>query len=509
MGLFSTSNQVGLYVDAQTICVVNVEHVGQTTKILGSSEVKMENALEGSSISEVLERSKVTSKNISLAVPGEGSMVRHFKLPMLPKKEERNAVRYEAQKYVPFDMKELYYDYEIYRNLEKGRANVVFFACKKQWVDTVTTKLQATGSKISRVELVSQSVARAFYREASKGAEEVCAILVANSEQTAELIIQKKGSVLTTQHLVLSESSATPQLSIPSLVSDIRICLDYFNDNFKMLKVNRFYLAVPFPGDTKGLLQVLRSEFLVPADAGKLFQEVVATGTASTSASTAAYGLTLSASEARGSRGINLKAAEASSGTPSATLNWEEEKKQLRDLATTEILVFAALTVIVYFLLSGVLSAQKAELQKAIAKYPQTKNASISEPIEALETKGMEVQRRIAFYSQLIDKRVYFTAKMSSLAKLIPPNIQLQQLTYADDISARGSSVVSLRIHGIVRSSGDESELTLLNKLVARLTDDKDFMAGMDEIKIVSTQRTAIESVPAMRFALDCLTKKA
>jgi len=496
--------------------VVNSQLSGQTAKVLGFSELKSQNVLEGppgmkqkviDNIRVALNQANVAAKSLSLAIPGDGSMTRYFELPILPKKDERSAVRFEAQKYVPFDMKDLYYDYETYPDAERKKCGVVFFACKKQWVDSLSSLLQLAGVRVSQVELVSQSLARAFYLQSPKGTGEVCAILAANNEQTAELVIQKNGSVLATQHLALSRTSLTSQLDIPVVVSDIRISMDYFNDNFKKLKLGRFYLAAPFPGDAQSLSQVLRSEFSVPVDSGKLFQPP--TSFTSTAASAAAYGLTLSAQEKQGSRRIDLKGADATTTAPVAALSWEEEKKQLHNLAVTEILGLAVFFAVVYFAMSGITNAKKMELQKAMLKYPKAESAVISEPIETLQTKGMEAQKKIAFFSELIDRRVYFTSKMNALAKTVPANVQLQRLSLVDDVSDQGRSTFSIRLVGHVSAPQAGGELTTVNKLVSGLVESEEFMSGFDEIKIVSTQRTTIGTEPVMKFTLDCAAKKA
>lgn len=453
------------------------------------------------------DQAKVTAKSLSLAIPGDGSMTRYFELPILPKKDERSAVRFEAQKYVPFDMKDLYYDYETYPDTERKKCGVVFFACKKQWVDSLSSLLQLAGTRVSQVELVSQSLARAYHRQSPKGVDEVCAILAVNGEQTAELVIQKKGSVLATQHLALSRTSLTSQLDIPAVVSDIRISVDYFNENFKKLKLGRFYLATPLPGDAQSLSQVLKNEFFVPVDSGKLFEPP--TSFTSTAASAAAYGLTLNAQEKKGSRRIDLKGADATTAAPVAALSWEEEKKQLHDLAVKEILGLAVFFAVAHFAMSGMTNAKKIELQKAMLRYPKAESATISESMETLQTKELEVQKKIAFCSELLDKRVYFTSKMNVLAKTVPANVQLQRLNLVDDVSDRGRSALSIRLAGHVSTPQAGGELTTVNKLVSALVESKEFMAGFDEIKIVSTQRTVVGTEPVMKFTLECAAKKA
>jgi Tfp pilus assembly protein PilN len=282
--------------------------------------------------------------------------------------------------------------------------------------------------------------------------------------------------------------------------------MDYFADNFKKLKIARFYLVTPFPGGAENLSQVLKNEFSMPVDSGRLFPLTASVNSAV--AATASYGLTLSSSDKGGARKINLKGADATTAAPVAALSWEEEKKKLQDLAIAVILGLVVLIAVAYFTLSGMIHTKKIELQRATLQYPKAESVSISEPIEALQTKQTEVQQKIAYYAKIFDQRVYVTPKMNALAKLVPANIQLQQLSFNNEISAQGSSVINLRIVGRVLASGSANETTVLNKLVSQLSGNKEFMAGIDEIKIVSTQRSVAETSPGMKFTLDCSTRK-
>ncbi len=518
MGLFSTQFHAGLYFDSQTICVANCQMTGQTPKLIGFSELRTENNLDGTpevkqkmveNIRASLRKAGVTSKNISLAVPGEGSMIRFFELPVLPKKEEKTAVRFEAQKYVPFDMKDLYFDYEVYPDQEKKRTGIVFFACKKKWVDSLTALLQLASIKVQRVELTSQAIARVFNLRFPKGEGQASIILAANNEETGELIIQKQGSVLTTRHLSLLGATTTTlqmQMDIPSLISDVRISMDYFNENFKKNQIEDFYLANPFPGNSEHLAAALKSEFSLQTHSEKILDTNPAYSC--TAAMLAAYGLTLTAMEKKTAPKINLKAIETNISPIAPTLTWEEEKKQLNDLAVTEIIGLIIFFAVVYFVLSGMANTKKSQLDKITQKYPKAESASISDPLSQLQNKELEIQDKSASYTELVDKRVYFTAKMNALAKLVPESIQLQHLTYNDDVSLKGESTISLRLTGFVTTTEVGGELSAVNKFVAQLISDKGFMAGLNEIKIMSTQRTAFNAQPATKFVLDCATTR-
>lgn len=513
MALFPEKNQVGLYMDSETISVLNGQVSGSAIQVKGFAELRVPTALEGDAdarqktleqVRRALEGAGVRSKNVSIAVPGDGSMTRHFELPPLPKKEERNAVRFEAQKYVPFDTKNLYYDYETYLDAQRQRNRVVFFACKKQWVDAISAMLTLNGMKISQVELVSQSIARAFHRAGSRSAGEISLVIVANDANTAELVVQKQGSVLTTRHVPLPRASEGGALDVPLFVSDVRISVDYFADNFKNLKLERIFLATPFAGETQTLCDELSRELSIPADAGNLFDPPG--GAVSTTAAIAAYGLTLAALQKKTGRRVSLKPNETA---PAPVVTWEEEKKQLLDLATKETIGVAAVIALLFFLLGGLANGKNQELLRAVEAYPKTPSASLAEPLADLQNKEMVSIQKAGFFRAIDENRVYFTNKMNELAKAVPPSVKLSQWTYTDELNLNGASDVTMRIDGYVLPSEAGRELSVVNQLVSQLTENKEFMSGMDEIRIIRTSKAMLEDQTVTKFALDLSRKKA
>lgn len=513
MGLLSNKNQVGLYVDSETISVVSGQVAGSSVTVTGFSEIRVPTFLDSGAESKqktlddirtAFTRAGVKSKSVHITVPGDGSMTRHFELPPLPKKEERGAVRFEAQKYVPFEAKMLYYDYETYFDPEKKRNRVVYFACKKQWVDSLSAMLTLAGVKISQVELASQSVARAYHRHAAKKSDELSLVVVCNDQNTAELIVQKEGSVLTTRHIALSRAADSSSLDIPMLVSDVRISLDYFSENFKDMKVQRLFVTTPFFGDAAAVCEALQRELSIPADSGTLFQPP--SPATSTTAAVAAYGLTLTAVEKKAGRRASLKPTETNAAEPIIT--WEEEKKQLQDMVTKEIIGIIAVLAIIYFIIGGMTSAKKKELQKAISSYPVAQSANLSEPLGDLQNKQTAMAQKMGFFTSLTDKRFFFTSKMNEMTKLVPMNIRLTKWTYEDNINPQGLSNILMKIEGQVLSSETGSELSAVNRMAAQMSENKTFMQGVSGIRVARTSKEALDGKTVTHFVIECSKEK-
>jgi hypothetical protein len=53
----------------------------------------------------------------------------------------------------------------------------------------------------------------------------------------------------------------------------------------------------------------------------------------------------------------------------------------------------------------------------------------------------------------------------------------------------------------------DGGDVALVNKFAQQLMDDKEFMRGLNEVRITSTKKEVIENLPATRFGINCVGK--
>ena len=516
-GLFGSKKQVGLYMASETLCVIHAQSASgaKGVVVLGSAEIPGTNDLSDPDLSKneplltkiktAIRQANVSGRYVSMAVPSEGSMIRYFELPILPKKEEKNAVRFEAQKFIPFDIKDVYYDYESYPSVSQKKLGVVFFACKKQWIDTAANLLMSLGLQLERAELVSQSVARAFYRSqpSPSGAAEI--LVTPTDDKTAELILFKGDSVLMTRHLSLMNQPDSSSWDVAFFISEIRITLDYFYENFKEEKVTKIHLAIGQAADVQPLQEALQHEFSLPVNRRLGFPSVFENDKPATPGMVAAYGLTLGTLRPGKGKKINLSPM---TGDKAQTISWADEKKQLQDTAVKSFLGVIALFFCVYLLLANVAGSAQAELRAAMSAYPKAMSATMEEPLESLKSKEVDLTQKAAFASNLVDHRNFLTAKMNALVNAVPRTIRLTLLKFTGGTDATGIDRISLHLDGFVISAELGEDLSTVNKFVKQLLSDKDFMQGFSDIKIGSTKREQYKESTATRFSLDGITSQ-
>ncbi len=503
---------MGLYIDNDSGYVLNAKAAGADVRILGyasfhyaipqNSSDQDRRLLILQELKKAFSLANIKSKNISLCVPGDASMTRYFELPVLPKKDEKNAVRFEAQKYVPFDMKDLYHGYECYPDNQRKRVGVVFLAAKKVWVDDICTTLKEAGYKIVAAELMSQAIAKTYYFEVSKDVNSTQVLIAANDDKTAELIISQGSAVLVTRHLTLTTTPDATQWDVPMLVSEIRLSFDYFAENFKSQKISKVCLLMDKSDQTQKLEDLLRNEFLVPVETSTLLPSLRSEGV-SVAQRSAVYGLSIAKAKS-----VNLISSESIQAS-APTMSWADEKKYLQDLATKAILGVAAVLFVAFMLLNQLATSKRNELARVAQNYPASNSVSISDPIQQIKAKESELMEKVAFAVNFFDKRPYLTPTLSELPRIIPANVLLTQLKYESSSSEKGFTNSTLRLEGYVLTSDVAGkELSNVNKMVQQLSDSKDFMTGFDSIKINSTKRVTYKNAPVTRFSIDCVKVK-
>ena len=93
---------------------------------------------------------------------------------------------------------------------------------------------------------------------------------------------------------------------------------------------------------------------------------------------------------------------------------------------------------------------------------------------------------------------------MNALSKITPPNILLTKLSYYGELTTQGATEVTLKIDGYVLSTEAGGELSTVNKFVAQLSEDKEFMRGFPEIRVGRTSKDDVDNHSVVRFTLDC-----
>jgi len=111
-------------------------------------------------------------KSVNISVSGAGSIIRYISFPQMNSGELKQALKFEAQKHIPFSIQEVYTDACILEeNLGESKMLVLLAAAKKEMVNQRRKIIEEAGLKTNLVDLDSLALINAFnYTSAQENA---------------------------------------------------------------------------------------------------------------------------------------------------------------------------------------------------------------------------------------------------------------------------------------------------------------------------------------------------
>ncbi len=298
MGLFSSGAQVhvGIDIGSDTLKVVEV----QGTQRAGFRLLKVGTAPcppgvirdgvptgpeeLGSHIRALLDRTGIRTERAVMGVGGQAVTVREVRVPPMTQQELTAAVRYEAERYLPYNIKEVYMDYQVLGEAaEDGRRmlDVLVVAARQDVVDRIVATADAARVQLGILDVESFALLRAVMSGAIEGqtvaivdlGAEASDILITEGPRlrftrnipiggaalvtaiheamdvdltTARSLLEEKGEVLeegvtadhTTERL---HDIIAPHIG--DLITEIRRSLDYYQTRSRTAVINQILLA--------------------------------------------------------------------------------------------------------------------------------------------------------------------------------------------------------------------------------------------------------------------------
>lgn len=106
---------------------------------------------------------KITTRRVALTIPAAHTFTHATQLPKLSAKDLKEAVRSEAEQYIPHPIDDLYIDYEV-TNRTADETDVLIVAAPRQMVDSYVLFAEIAGLEIVAIEPTINAGARLFVR---------------------------------------------------------------------------------------------------------------------------------------------------------------------------------------------------------------------------------------------------------------------------------------------------------------------------------------------------------
>ncbi len=140
--------------DKPTLLNFGMERIRDVSKDGMAAQIKL-----------LVEKQRVSTKNIAVSVSGPSVIVRFISMPRMSHEELAGAIRFEAEKFIPFNIADCVTDFQILRKLEQeNRLEILLVAAKKDLIEDRIRIVEAAGLSARVVDVESFALANAFSR---------------------------------------------------------------------------------------------------------------------------------------------------------------------------------------------------------------------------------------------------------------------------------------------------------------------------------------------------------
>ena len=263
-------------------------------------------------VSGLLDSLKMRRARVAAALSGHAVIVKRLSLPSMSEAELAEAIPWEAEQYIPFDLSEVQLDYQVVNqadNATKTSLDVLLVAAKKDRIDDRAAVIAQTGRKPAVIDIEAFALANAYEMNYPERSDALAALIHIGRGVTIVCLLEKGEPVFTRDisiggqvhidavmrelgHTGLDELAARrilhgqfPSDVLPEqvaavlreasaqLVLEVRKTVDFYRATAPVEKLSRIvvsggaYQAV-------GLVDLLASEFGAPVDVFDPFRRV-------------------------------------------------------------------------------------------------------------------------------------------------------------------------------------------------------------------------------------------
>jgi type IV pilus assembly protein PilM len=169
-----SSRTVGLDIGSSSVKVVEIDHSGETPQLkrFGRCELLPEAIVDGEvmdrdvvvdTIAELMEANEIVSRDVVIAVSGRAVIVKKIQMDKMTDEEAREAILWEAEQHIPFDIEDVSLDFQIL-NPDAGpeKMDVLLVAAKREMLEARADLVRAAGLNPIIIDVDSFAVQNAF-----------------------------------------------------------------------------------------------------------------------------------------------------------------------------------------------------------------------------------------------------------------------------------------------------------------------------------------------------------
>ncbi len=427
---------------------------------------------------------KIKPDKIFSALPESGMMLRHFDMPLLPGSEQAQAIKFEARKYIPFKLDEIFSDYKVINILkEKKRMHVLFIAAQKADVEAQLKIFQACDIKLVGLDITPIALLRVINAgRYFKNGEIVAFLQLSPLESIASINIIEDNFPTISRDIPIAQQ---PEALAERLTSELRLSFDYYKRKDFHGTVSR--LIICGKPNLSELGKKISEELGVVAEMAP-HDNVIKSLTADNLGTMIAAGAAMNGL-GHDTHGINLLPES------SKPKNVMPQKQQV-----LPFVIAALMILLTFFYSTKIVSSAKSKFDVALgaatALPPGTQNLSV----DVLESLKQDQIKTISFAKSLEENRVYLTEKLNRIAQSLPEGAWISSF----EITELPNSTMQMIINGKVFLPKSSQQMSSVNRFLETLKQDKVFMEGFVYCEVENLRKDHVDDFDITSFSIRC-----
>ena len=465
-------------------------------------------------LKEEIRRNKIAANEATIVLSGQDLIIRSFDLPLLPANELRNAINFEAKKYIPFKVEDLVSDYQLQPDKLNRRNLILFEGIKKETLDKYLSVLNQLNIKTKAIEYSAFGILR-LLRLNGISDNAVLGVISLDLEEKDEInfTVVENGFPLFSRDITLTagpqgpapEKEAESSVPLEKLKTEIRISLDYYHRKFPAKDIKKvFFISGE---DYRSDLENFVKEMGISCQFMDLYRYAAITGkSASFSLSSIkAYSGSLSKVIKSKLKTDLLAAKEKAISLKEAGVA-REAISFLTGLKVSPGIVILGLFICMATFSFGIYRRFPVhkELNNILNMRPKVSTVSPDKGYDELTTIDAEYKNKLNVLDKLIKEQLYLTKPLDVIPRIIPQGAWLVNFSFQKENDA-----ANLTLEGMAYLDDSNKEFDLVNNFLSRLKDDEAFHEYFKEISIVSLNTEKfMEKKTATNFTISCRANK-
>jgi len=261
VGLYLGSDTVGAVV-VQKQNVISMAKFGLSSLEEANSESLNEDIRWEALINKALREIGADTKKIYVSLSDRDFIFRPLELPLMKKREIESSLIYEIEKYIPFKIDELEWDYGYSRLLKEKKVNVSFIGIRDKNLKRVIDILERLELKPMAIEPSSISLARALKLSKAYSKLKNYALLDFGPNEAYLTFFQNDLPVFN-RYLTVSKEGG--EFDSEAFIESVNFSFQYFKREFKTYDLEKF--IVISDSDTMNLVAPLHEGLQVEIEA--------------------------------------------------------------------------------------------------------------------------------------------------------------------------------------------------------------------------------------------------